>query len=286
MSTGMSRSPSMQPLPKAMPDNGAMCEICGLYLRRNTDLPRHMLLHSKDKHSLMFTCPVDGCGHQTLQKSNLATHIRTHTRAKPHKCNEVLPNKQRCDFSTADPSSLHRHRKRKHGYTSRPRLPSFPRGPYVRRASPQTASELEAEGDGVSEYESEESVGRRAGGSGSHESQARAEGPEIADDIDGDAYMDADGDADADADADADGEPDPEVEMAPPPPIENVSAERTAPPPEPPTIGYLPSEHPSGSDQNSSLELSPSTIPLALDPVLANISNTRTDASIAAFDAR
>ncbi|KAJ7611797.1 hypothetical protein FB45DRAFT_317155 [Roridomyces roridus] len=75
-----------------------------------------MLTHSKDKQSMMYVCPVPSCGHRTLQKSNLATHIRTHTRAKPHKCPEYNSDGFQCDFSTADPSSLHRHRKRKHGY--------------------------------------------------------------------------------------------------------------------------------------------------------------------------
>ncbi|KAF7314987.1 Transcriptional repressor CTCF-like [Mycena indigotica] len=100
---------------------GANCEVCGLHIRRNTDLPRHMLVHATDKASLMFRCPVEGCSHSTLQKSNLQTHIRTHTRAKPYKCSESLPSGEPCDFSTADPSSLHRHRKRKHGYCPKPR---------------------------------------------------------------------------------------------------------------------------------------------------------------------
>ncbi|KAJ7061457.1 hypothetical protein C8F01DRAFT_1137454 [Mycena amicta] len=114
-----SGSGSVPPLPLKGEDHGATCEVCGLYLRRNTDLPRHMLTHAKDRASLMFRCPVDGCGHSTLQKSNLATHIRTHTRAKPHKCPETSVSGELCDFSTADPSSLHRHRKRKHGYVPR-----------------------------------------------------------------------------------------------------------------------------------------------------------------------
>lgn len=41
------------------------------------------------------------------------------TRSKPHKCPEYFPSGQKCDFATADPSSLHRHRKRKHGYKPR-----------------------------------------------------------------------------------------------------------------------------------------------------------------------
>ncbi|KAJ7030006.1 hypothetical protein C8F04DRAFT_1368282 [Mycena alexandri] len=116
------------------------CDQCGASMRRIADLPRHMLLHAKNKEEFMFTCPVavriqllsvdalhylnsnefiKGCTHQTLQKSNLDTHIRTHTRAQPHKCPEYLPNGQKCLFATADPSSLHRHRKRKHGYQPR-----------------------------------------------------------------------------------------------------------------------------------------------------------------------
>ncbi|KAJ7490976.1 hypothetical protein FB451DRAFT_1514195 [Mycena latifolia] len=273
------RSTSMQPLPqKGEPDNGATCAICGAYLRRNTDLPRHMLTHSKDKHSLMFTCPMDGCGHQTLQKSNLATHIRTHTRAKPHKCPEVLPSGQPCDFSTADPSSLHRHRKRKHGYTPRPKPAPYARaGPYARVRVPRAGSDADAEGDAVSECESEESFGlRAAGGSGARVRAERVGDPE--------ANADADADADAEGDADADGEPDPEMElvleMPVPSHIENVSSERTAPPPELPALEHppVPVERPPVPDHSPvfDLELGPPSISLALDPVLANISDTRT----------
>ncbi|KAJ7747765.1 hypothetical protein B0H16DRAFT_916588 [Mycena metata] len=103
------------------PESGisATCDQCGASMGRIADLPRHMLLHAKNKEEFMFTCPVAGCTHQTLQKSNLDTHIRTHTRAQPHKCPEYLSNGQKCLFATADPSSLHRHRKRKHGYQPR-----------------------------------------------------------------------------------------------------------------------------------------------------------------------
>ncbi|KAJ7221469.1 hypothetical protein GGX14DRAFT_669842 [Mycena pura] len=171
----MSRPASIYPLPLKGEDNGATCVICGVFLRRNTDLPRHMLTHSKDKESLMFRCPMDGCGHQTLQKSNLATHIRTHTRAKPHKCPESFPNGQKCDFSTADPSSLHRHRKRKHGYTPRPKPAPPPRAAvlaYVPKpcegdvdVDADAEGDVDAEGEPASDYESEESFGMRARGS-------------------------------------------------------------------------------------------------------------------------
>ncbi|KAK7036007.1 hypothetical protein R3P38DRAFT_2910159 [Favolaschia claudopus] len=145
---------------------GAQCDICGLALRRHTDLPRHMLLHASNKESLMFRCPVEGCRHQTLQKSNLATHIRTHTRAKPHKCPEYWPNGVKCDFTTADPSSLHRHRKRKHGYAPRPKIIAARRRASIPQPEPEQEMEEEADNDmSESECESEDSFGY--GGEGS-----------------------------------------------------------------------------------------------------------------------
>ncbi|KAJ7470354.1 hypothetical protein FB451DRAFT_335024 [Mycena latifolia] len=149
----MARSSSTQP--KVESGSGATCDHCGVYLRRNNDLPRHMVLHAKNKEEFMYSCPVEGCTHQTLQKSNLATHIRTHTRAKPHKCPEYFPNGQKCDFATADPSSLHRHRKRKHGYKSKS---------FAATSSTPTASgsgTREASVSSSTSFESEESFGLR-----------------------------------------------------------------------------------------------------------------------------
>ncbi|KAJ7494329.1 hypothetical protein B0H11DRAFT_1995143 [Mycena galericulata] len=280
----MSTPMSMYPLPRKGEDHGATCEICGVYLRRNTDLPRHMLTHSKDKHSMMYTCPMDNCGHRTLQKSNLATHIRTHTRAKPHKCPEYHANGAKCDFSTADPSSLHRHRKRKHGYTPRPKPLPMP-GTYASYSAYEIAVggresedvDVDAEGEPASECESEESLG--AHGEGSRGTRALA-GTETERQAIADAAVVPDADADADADLDAEGEPDPdqdgegepedETEPVPlsagPLLFENVSAERTEPPP------AIDCPMPTTPD-------SP-VIALAMDPstaVLANISDTRTD---------
>ncbi|KAJ3813103.1 hypothetical protein EV368DRAFT_21986, partial [Lentinula lateritia] len=49
------------------------------------------------------------CNFENLQKSNVETHIRTHTKSKTNSCPD-------CDFVTVDPGSLTRHRKRIHGY--------------------------------------------------------------------------------------------------------------------------------------------------------------------------
>ncbi|KAJ6500819.1 hypothetical protein C8R45DRAFT_1210530 [Mycena sanguinolenta] len=279
---------SIHSLPLKGENNGATCDICGVSLRRTTDLPRHMLTHSKEKESLMFRCPVDGCGHQTLQKSNLATHIRTHTRAKPHKCPEFYPSGVKCDFSTADPSSLHRHRKRKHGYAPRPKaVPPRPQSRFrvyvPGRETGFEGDDVDAEGELESECESEESFGNRP-----EVSNVVAEVP-----ADGDAGGRSDGDGDGtggsavensggggededDPDRDGEGEPENETEpvllSTPPSHIMNLSPERLEPPP---SLGSaLPRaalEHPPVFD--------PLGLCLTLGPpasVFANISDTRT----------
>ncbi|KAJ7015770.1 hypothetical protein C8F04DRAFT_1171744, partial [Mycena alexandri] len=92
----------------------ATCTTCGATMKRPSDLPRHTLLHAKNKEEYMFQCPFPECGHKTLQRSNLETHIRIHTNARPLQCTVILSDGSRCDFATSDPSSLHRHKKRKH----------------------------------------------------------------------------------------------------------------------------------------------------------------------------
>ncbi|KAF8209306.1 hypothetical protein K438DRAFT_1810817 [Mycena galopus ATCC 62051] len=278
-STSIPPATSIHPLPVKGEDNGGTCEICGVYLRRNTDLPRHMLTHSKDKESLMFRCPMDGCGHQTLQKSNLATHIRTHTRAKPHKCPEHYPNGLKCDFSTADPSSLHRHRKRKHGYAPRPKsVPQAARSRFRLYVPGKGEIEMEgddvdAEGEPVSECESEESFGHRAEGSNAATQVATiGDASEGADGASG-GGEDSGAGVEDDEDQDGEGEPENETEPVPLSHIMNFSSERTEPPPSLDFNSLLP---------RAALENPPPPgLGLILDPpasasVFANISNTRT----------
>ncbi|KAJ7184596.1 hypothetical protein C8R46DRAFT_1064556 [Mycena filopes] len=228
------RAMSIQPLPMPLPgEDSSTCVICGLSLGRAADLPRHMLIHAKDKESLMFRCPMEGCGHSTLQKSNLATHIRTHTRAKPHKCPEFHPNGVKCDFSTADPSSLHRHRKRKHGYAPVRTAKVVPPRPYPQVAYvPRFAEDEEDVDELVSECESEESFGRgapRRGGSSAFALRsADATAPAGAMEVDKDAAVEDD-------EIDGEGEPENETEpvlLPVPPPLlaSNVSSVRMEPP--------------------------------------------------------
>ncbi|KAI3619678.1 transcriptional repressor ctcf-like [Moniliophthora roreri] len=90
------------------------CKLCGLELARKGDLPRHMRTHSDNKDAMLHRCPVEGCNFANLQRSNVDTHIRTHTKEKTHHCPD-------CDFSAVDPGSLTRHRRRKHNYIPKPR---------------------------------------------------------------------------------------------------------------------------------------------------------------------
>ncbi|THU93535.1 hypothetical protein K435DRAFT_967270 [Dendrothele bispora CBS 962.96] len=84
------------------------CQHCGKQFGRPYDLKRHVQVHDPDARKC--NCPEPGCDFSTLQKSNLDTHIRTHSGTK----SKVCPD---CDFATCDPSSLTRHRKHFHGYS-------------------------------------------------------------------------------------------------------------------------------------------------------------------------
>ncbi|GLB41246.1 putative zinc finger, C2H2 type [Lyophyllum shimeji] len=132
--------------PKTAKDiNTEPCEVCGAVIRYKADVPRHRRLHLTDKTAMMYKCPFDGCQYRNLQKSNLNNHISTHTGEKPHACPD-------CEFRTADPGSLTRHRKRTHGYVPKHNVnggakarpvgtkQSRRHAPYLRRASEESSS--------------------------------------------------------------------------------------------------------------------------------------------------
>ncbi|EEB94057.1 hypothetical protein MPER_07199, partial [Moniliophthora perniciosa FA553] len=56
------------------------------------------------------------CEFTSLQKSNLNTHLNTHTKVQPYGCPD-----DDCDSAFSDPGSLTRHRKDLHKYVPPPR---------------------------------------------------------------------------------------------------------------------------------------------------------------------
>ncbi|KAK7453403.1 hypothetical protein VKT23_011668 [Stygiomarasmius scandens] len=114
-------------------DNSAQCTICNIVIANKTDMPRHMKIHAQDKDKLMHRCPYPDCGFENLQKSNVETHIRTHTKNKTNHCPD-------CEFTTVDPGSLTRHRKRIHGYIPKSRRPRQPRPQQAESSTSSKAS--------------------------------------------------------------------------------------------------------------------------------------------------
>ncbi|KAE9397764.1 hypothetical protein BT96DRAFT_921227 [Gymnopus androsaceus JB14] len=106
------------PLPSANVQNPRECPTCHTVLARKGDMTRHMRIHTekKLKTALSYRCPWRGCLFSNLQKSNVDTHLRTHTKNQRHRCPE-----DDCNFKTCDPGSLTRHRKRRHQYVPKPR---------------------------------------------------------------------------------------------------------------------------------------------------------------------
>ncbi|KAG2142962.1 hypothetical protein DEU56DRAFT_939104 [Suillus clintonianus] len=111
-----------------MPKTPVQCPVCTKFISRKEDLPRHLKTHAANKEDLMHTCTHPGCKYKTLQKSNLQTHQRTHTRNRSQTCPE--PG---CQFSSTDPGSLTRHRKKLHKYE--PKARHNPAGKDARRAA-------------------------------------------------------------------------------------------------------------------------------------------------------
>ncbi|KAJ7064532.1 hypothetical protein C8F01DRAFT_1249563 [Mycena amicta] len=88
---------------------------CSYTCPRKQDVKRHHKTHlaAAEKDKLSIACTWPGCTKKFLQKSNADTHMRVHT----HERNQICPE-DGCDYTNTDPSSLIRHRRRKHGYQS------------------------------------------------------------------------------------------------------------------------------------------------------------------------
>ncbi|KIK57353.1 hypothetical protein GYMLUDRAFT_247001 [Collybiopsis luxurians FD-317 M1] len=72
-----------------------VCELCGTKVARKGDVPRHMQSHlsAEEKASISYSCPYEDCSYKSLQKVNVDTHIRKHTKVKDLQC-------PACDFAT------------------------------------------------------------------------------------------------------------------------------------------------------------------------------------------
>ncbi|KAF7362810.1 hypothetical protein MVEN_00630800 [Mycena venus] len=88
---------------------------CPWSFKTQTDLKRHHKsrhMSPEEREKQMYKCPMQGCTHKSLQKSNLETHYNAkHSGLKPHVCKQ-------CTYCAADPSCLHRHMRAVHGYVS------------------------------------------------------------------------------------------------------------------------------------------------------------------------
>ncbi|KAF7305692.1 C2H2 finger domain [Mycena chlorophos] len=98
------------------PEGPYPCDNCGKMFARSGDLNRHKKLHLTDAARLAagFRCEALNCEFFAFQKTALKVHMNSqHFRIRPHKC---IEDPEHCQFASADPASLLKHKQRYHGY--------------------------------------------------------------------------------------------------------------------------------------------------------------------------
>nr|GAT42856.1 C2H2 finger domain [Mycena chlorophos] len=109
--------PSLLIMPRPRKPAGPFpCDNCGKMFARSGDLNRHKKLHLTDaaRSAAGFRCEVQPCEFFTFQKTALNVHMNSqHLHVQPYKC---IEDPEHCQFASADPASLHKHKQRYHAY--------------------------------------------------------------------------------------------------------------------------------------------------------------------------